>query len=204
MSFKLEFKKEGFKSQSDLFIKKVTQALQSNQLGAKISQTFITDLKFQVRRGFSLATNSRFKDLNASWVKLRRRIISQNETPSFVSPKKSNLSLSGKFLDSLTGVKQNISKGLEIDFVFRGSHEPYKVKSLKTWKVRNAWGSGKTLNFKRRKPIGATLRVGRRISNEQLYTYLTRERPFIGIRKQTQTRLRQLVIEEVRRITSQG
>ena len=204
MSFRLEFKKELFKAQSDAFIKRVTKALQSSDLAQKISKTYIDDLKFQVRRGKSLATNSPFKALKTTWVRMRKRIIADNGAPSYVSAKKSNLSLSGKFLDSLRGRKQDTTKGLEILFEFEDDHEPYKVKSLKTWKVRNAWGRGRVLNFKRRRPIGATIEVGKRISNEQLYRYLTKDRPFIGIRKQTQTRLRQLVIEEVRRNTSQG
>ena len=203
MSFKLEFKKELFRQQSESFVKRVTQALQSSQLAKKIAETYITDLKFQVRRGQSLATNQKFKGLSEPWIKKRRRIIANSGSPPFVTAKKSNLSLSGTFLNSLKGFPNLLQKGLEVNFSFEGDHDPYKMKPLKSWKVRNAFGSGKNKTFKRRKEMPAELTVGRLISNDQLYTYLKRDRPFVGIRPQTQTKLKQLVIEEVRRITSQ-
>lgn len=204
MSFKFEFKKELFKGQSEAFIARLTKALQSSQLAIRLNEAFLTDLKFQVRRGISLATNSRLKPLSNSWIKMRKRIIADNGAPSFVSARKSNLSLSGQFLDSLKGRKALTSGGLEIKYQFEGDHQPYKVKSLKKWKVDNAFGRGRRLTFQRRKPMPGTLNVGRRISNQRLYSYLTRERPFIGIRSQTQNKLKQLVIEEVRRNTSRG
>lgn len=199
MSFKLAFKKELFQRESQLFLDKVTKALQSKNLAKDIGDTYITDLKFQVRRGQSLSNNKKLKPLSESWIKKRRRIIANSGKPAFVSARKSNLSLSGQFLDSLKSRSANLSKGLEVTFRFEGAHEPYKMKPLKSWKVRNAFGSGKNKTFKRRKEMPSELQVGRRISNENLYTYLKRDRPFIGIRPQVQKRLTQLVVEEVRR-----
>jgi hypothetical protein len=205
MSFKLEFKKELFRAQSLLFVRKVTQALQSPELFKLMSETYINDLKFQVRRGKSLATGSKLKPLSKGWIETRKRIIKANGRPPYVTAGKSNLSLSGDFLNSLKARNEKLNRGLSIRFFFDGYHEPYSLKAKKRTRVstrivENRQGQ----RVARKTKVKETLTLGKRIRNEDLYTYLTRERPFIGIRAPIQKTLRQQVIEQVRRITSQG
>lgn len=200
MSFKFEFKRELFQKQSTQFADKIRKAMQSSSLGNAIKDTFINDLKFQVRKGLSLSTNQKLKPLSASWIKMRKRIIADNGSPTYVSARKSNLSLSGKLLDSLKGNKKTTHEGLKIEYIFTGNHDAYKSKPLLSWRVKNSFGTGKTRTFNRIKKVPKEIQIGKTISNERLYTYVTRDRPFLGVRPETQLRLKKLVVEEVRRI----
>lgn len=198
MSFKIKVNTQSIRTlekASKDFLQEVLQDIDLNlQLGFEV----IRDIQFQSRRGNSIPNNTKFKALSESWIKLRKRIIDTQSAPSYVQFRRSNISLSGQLLNSMTVVRQRRPSGAEINVEFEGRHEPYKVKRLTEFKRQKPGGRSKTVNVKTGN--SGNYEVGESIPNSLLAKYLRLQgREFLGIRPLVERRLRNLVNAEIRR-----
>jgi hypothetical protein len=155
-------------------IRRKAEALIKNpEILNELADTVIQDIKYQTKRGVSAKTGERLMGLSDSWKKRRAKIASSISTGELFSVNRSNLTLSGQLLDSIS---KKISSVVTI--FFDGDHMPYRV---------------------RRKDGTGSYNVGERIKNEKLAEYVQEKRPFFAVRDSLIPRLKKIVIKYIRR-----
>lgn len=176
MSIQIKFDPESIKRVEVQTREAFNKVIANKKLLDEVGQTVVDDIKFQTRRGQSIPTGSRLKPLSKRWVETRGQIGEATDTQETFSPKRSNLTLTGQLLDSLTW--RIVGKGL-IETLFKGEkRRPYFIKPKTKKGVR---------------------KIESKISNEQLAEFVQKDRPFVGVRDQVVKRIRLIVISYLRR-----
>ena len=159
----------------------------SNALMAELSNAMIDDIKFQTRRGISIPTGSKFKELSSRWKTERAKIASVMQPADVYSQNRSNLSLIGELLDSL---KFKIPSPGVSRIYFDGTHQAYRSHYVEQWKRKNR--SGVTSVVKNSK--AGVRKAGKSLRNEDLARYVQEQgRPFFGLRESLKPRLLNIV-----------
>jgi len=108
--------------QADL-VKRIEKAMDAEPLKQEIG-IFATDrIRFEARRGQPLNSERSFPKLKSLTVENREYLEKFNKTHRVFSPSRSNVSLTGQFLNSLGF--QRIRFGVEL--LFLGSRKPYRT-----------------------------------------------------------------------------
>lgn len=156
---------------------KIKSILSNKQMLNEVG-TLATDmLKFSSRKGTSPVTGEKFKRLTKPWIKRREKIAESTRVHPAYAKSRSNLTLSGQLMDSIT----HSVIGRTIRIVLDGFHEPYSIKT-------------KT----------GISRVGKRIRNADLARYVTEAgRAFFGFGRVMEQKLlaqaKKIVIRYIRR-----
>lgn len=174
MSFKVQFDISSLRKLSETARLAAFDVLRNKAFQDEIAQSVIKDIQGVTRSGRSVVTNQRFPKLSESWIQTRKKIIAYQGSPPYVSARKSNLSLSGQLLDSLTYRTKNRNdiSSLTIDFSFSGKRKPYRYQ-----------GSRGVVN------------LNSRLSNQELATILDKRFNFIGVRDKLQSQIIKRLID---------
>jgi hypothetical protein len=176
MSITVKFDKESIKRVEEQTRTAFEKVIANRKLLNEVGEIVVTDIQFQTRRGQSIPNKARLKPLSKSWKEIRARIAESTDTHETYSPRRSNLTLTGQLLESLTW---RIVKSGVIETLFKGSRRrPY---------------------FIRRKRDNSLRTIESKISNEELAEYVQKDRPFVGVRPQVVDRIKLKVIEYLRR-----
>lgn len=119
---KVSFKLNNLKQK----IKKLTKELKSEKFG----ETITDDIKRKIRKdGTNFKTNRPHKGLASSTVERRKYLAKYNKTHSAYSPSKSNLTFTGRLINSIKARIQSKGTSIIMKIDVRGTHAPYKGKS---------------------------------------------------------------------------
>lgn len=176
---KIRFNPEMIKRAEDSIRDKLKKILQSEELLKQVSDAAIQDIKYQARRGIVTVDGKqtgRMSKLTPKWIKQRKKISESTTTHEAFSPARSNITLSGQLLDSLSARVVKGKAKTSIELYFAGDHKPYSVKG------RNG-----------------IRRVGKQIKNSKLSEYVGMLRPFFSIHNRMIERLKTIVIRYIRR-----
>jgi hypothetical protein len=208
MSLKVNVNEESLKKiQSEVRVA-LEKIISNPKLKTDIGEAIIKDIQFETRKGNSIPNRGKLKPLSSSWKKMRERIGQSNPTHPTFQKSRSNLTISGKLLDSMI-VNLKPRGSFEVDF--DGDHEPYKVKKKTLWTVKShkrlLSGTGLTAETSSvtrvkkhvRTASEGTFEIGKKIPNKLLADYVARTRPFMGIRPIMEQRSKQKVIDYLRR-----
>ena len=144
---------------------------------SEVAEVAIKDIKFQAKRGKNPITGGSFIPLSKKWIEQRGRIDDVTPTDEAYRQNRSNITLTGQLLNSLSKRIVNKARSTAIWIYFAGMHKPYKVKG------RN----------------GQLRDVGKPISNDKLSGYVNELRPFFYLRESLLPRLKSVVIRYIRR-----
>lgn len=110
-----------------------------------------------------------------SWIDIRRAISDSQPTHPAFKDDRSNLTLTGKLLDSIK--YENKGSG-RVRFYFEGQHHPYKLTNTR----------------------GRVIQIGSRMDNADLAGYVEAGgRPFFGVRKSLEPRISRILVAAIRR-----
>lgn len=208
MSIQIKFDPESIKRVEAQTREAFNKVIASKKLLDEVGQTVVDDIKFQTRRGQSIPTGSRLKPLSKRWKETRAQIAEATDTQETFSPNRSNLTVTGQLLDSLTW--RIVGKGL-IETLFKGEkRRPYFAKFVEYYKVKTkskrrinkgpirGFNGGAGFRYVNTNKSGVR-KIESKISNEQLAEYVQKDRPFVGVRDQVVKRIRLIVISYLRR-----
>jgi len=106
--------------------KKVTKAVQK-----EIKQNFVNkvveDLKKDIRNGINPKTGKSYRALKPSTIANRRRYAKKNPTHPQYSPARSNLTFTGRLIESIKGKFNKTKRGIEIEIEPTGIHAGYNL-----------------------------------------------------------------------------
>lgn len=181
--------KKGFEDEINKIISKTTLLEDSAEI-------IKTDIQFQTRKGYSIPNKGKFDELSEAWKKTRANIAKFVKVSPVFSRNRSNLTITGRLLDSLeTFVYRN--KGFA-EIKPTGTHEPYilppRQVRVKGHRRKNGTVSPHTRNVGYQK-------IGERISNAELAERVADQgRPFMGVRDQIVNRIKVLARNTIRRV----
>lgn len=179
MSIKVSFNEKSIKDVEDRIKQSFEKVIANPEMMNDIGEIIVKDIQYQTRRGLSIPTNRSFKALKDSTVDMRKRYAQNTDTHETFSPKRSNLTITGKLLSSLSF--ERLRAGV-IQLYFKGIHNAqYRYKLLKGSKA------------------GKIQTIESRISNEELAEHVQQIRPFVGVRDAIKKRIKIIVLSYLRR-----
>jgi len=149
------------------------EVIRDTALLNEIGEATVRDIKGQTRRGVSNVTEEKFKSLTPKWVQKRTEIAKSSGPSDVFSPKRSNLSLTGQLVNSIIYV---VDRGLVRIFA-DGDRKPYSYRTKK----------------------GEIKEIKSKIDNAELSRLVSKDRPFIGVRKRFEQNILQIVNRFLRR-----
>lgn len=174
--FKVQFDTSALRGLSEAAKKAVEEVVKNSSFKNELAQAVVDDIRGVTRSGKSVVTGKKLKPLTERWIETREKIISFQGAPSFVTPRKSNISLSGQLLDSLGyKIRGDGVSSFEVIYLFTGSRKPYRYQG--TTKI-------------------VTLRS--RVTNDELSKILDEKYQFIGIRDKLQSQLVKRLVDYYR------
>lgn len=102
---------------------RLKKVLSDKKLRKDIGEYAVTNIKGNIRKGKSIPNNEKFDELEESTIKARKYLVKYNPTHDLYGPKKSNLTFTGKYVDS---IKYKTKKG-KIVIEPTGNHKAYKT-----------------------------------------------------------------------------
>jgi hypothetical protein len=192
---------------------KITRALTSSTLLKQVGDEMIKDIRYQTRRGLGGEDGDEresLKPLSKSWKESRKEIASRGgQTHQAFSANRSNLTLSGQLLDSISIVDYD---GPTVTIGFKGVHVPYQIPYLKYFvrkknkrktgvnnrTVKGFQSSAGGMSYVNTNRSGMRT-IGEPIANTKLAKYVQEKRPFFSLRPSFINRLKSLVIRHIRR-----
>lgn len=173
---KFQFSKEDISNAEKSIQAKVKEIIREPELLNQIGEVVIQDIKRIARTGKDPKTGQRFKTLSPQWIREREKIEKVTPTHETYRANRSNITITGQLLDSMTKRIVNGIRSASLLIYFAGIHRPYQAL--------------------RRNGIK---RVGKPISNDKLSGYVNEIRPFFYLRDKLQERLKTIVIRFIRR-----
>jgi hypothetical protein len=128
MGFKVNFNSRQFVDIEAKFRKDIKETLSQPAVMREIGQFLVERIRYQVRTESPLNSDSALPPLRPATVKHRRYLEKYNDTHATYETNRSNLTITGKFLDALTYLVKG--PGL-LDVFFAGRHPQYKGKGGK-------------------------------------------------------------------------
>lgn len=173
------------------------KVISNNKMMGEIGKTVTDDIKFQTRRRVSIPLGSNFPALkDEKWKRLRDRVQGKHES---YGKNRSNLTVTGQLLDSLKWLTSGPGK---LKIYFEGTHKPYIIQKLQSWK-RRAYSrkDGTRVSATTIKSNNSgNLKTGREIKNQDLASFVASQgRPFVGVRDKIKERINRIVIAYIRR-----
>jgi hypothetical protein len=187
---KFKVNEKSLKNVEDNVREAFDRVIKNDQMLNQIGDLVIKDIKYTTRKGLNYT-------LSQQWRKERKRLaeLGQETHPAF-SPNRTNLTISGQLVDSLK--KFILGKGV-VEIRPDGIHEPYIRQAVKKWTSFSKYG--KLFDVYRRKPI-EQVQVGSKTPNEEIAKGLEdRGIKFIVFNPRLTPRIKQLVINYIRRST---
>lgn len=173
MSFTFKISEQSIKNVEKSVRTTFRKVISNNKMLGEIGDIIVTDVVEQTRNNEKSIPN-KMKDLpllRESWIKRRDILSNYNQTNEAYDSGRSNLTFTGQLLDSLTWA---ITRAGQLKVYFQGIHKPYK-------------------SVKKKKPLG------KEITNEQLAKYVSKTRPFVGVRPAIRLRVSRLVKSYMKR-----
>lgn len=118
---KVTFKLDNLKQK----IKAVANELKDQKFGDHIAEQIVRKIR---KDGYNYKTGKSHKPLKQSTIEMRKSLAKYNKTHSDYSPTKSNLTFTGRLLNSIKARITAKSKGIVMRIDVSGSHAPYKGK----------------------------------------------------------------------------
>jgi hypothetical protein len=130
-------KRVNFSNRRDNLKRQISRAVKSNKLLEEVAQDILTDVKGQAQSGRN-PDGSKYPSLSSSWVERRKRLSTTNKVSGLYAPRRSNVTFTGEFIDSIKA-RINKSKGT-IAIEATGTHSKYRGIRKRTVgsKVKNA------------------------------------------------------------------
>jgi len=174
--FKVEFDTSAINRLSEAARRAVEQVVKDSVFKNELAQFVVDDIRGITRSGKSVVTGKRFKPLAKKWIKTREKIISFQGAPSYVTPRKSNISLSGQLLNSLSyKVRGDGASSFEVTYQFAGNRRPYRYQGKK-----------------------GVVTLKSKVTNDELSRILDEKYQFIGIRDKLQSQLVKRLVDYYR------
>lgn len=173
MSFTFKINEQSVKNVEQSVKDAFKKVIANQKMLGEIGETIVVDVVEQTRSNEKSIPN-KMKDLpllRESWIKRRDALSRSNSTNEEYQSGRSNLTFTGQLLNSLSWAVTGIGK---IKIYFYGFHKPY-------------------LSLRKKEPIGEE------ITNEQLAAYVSKTRPFVGVRPAIRLRVSRLVRSYMKR-----
>ena len=178
MSISVKLNEKSLKDVEDLIKKAFNNVIRNKKMLTEIGEDVTKDIQFQTRAGNSIPNNEKLAPLKKSWILIRKRIAESQGTHQAYREKRSNLTLSGQLLNSL---KAKVKGPGSVEVAPTGLRSRYKIK---------------------RKDGKGTYQLGKLITNQKLSEYVSKKRPYLGVRPIMKERIRRTVIGYIRRSSS--
>lgn len=177
MTFKVKISQKSLDQASAQTKKILNDVLKDPVLLNEVGLVAQTDIKGQTRSGNSIPLNQKLKPLSESWKEKRKGIAEASGASDVFSKTRSNLSLTGQLIES---VKYEVNKN-QVTIAAQGERKPYQYKTKK--------GDLKTIKSD--------------LDNSELSEYVSKDRPFIGLREKVKERILSLALRFMRRSLNQ-
>lgn len=119
---RVEINEESLKKVEANVRKAFDNVVKSKEMMNEIGSLLIQDIRFETRRGNSIPFGSKLKPLKDSTIKTRKYLDGRIRTGDAYSPRRSNLTMSGQLLDSLSYIIEGAGK---IAIKLLGTRQPY-------------------------------------------------------------------------------
>jgi len=133
--FKFNLKVDSLRIVSDGVRKSLDSVIRNNDLLGEIGQFSVERIKYQARIGKPLNEDGDFRPLKQSTVKHRRYLEKHNPVHDTYKAQRSNLTLTGKLLDSL---RYEVKRPGVLSLYFSGQHPGYKTGAGSTNRESNS------------------------------------------------------------------